>query len=185
MDWTVLHTAASEGELEIVKLLVEKGWDPAGANFPEGNTPLHMAALCGHVEVVEYFISKGMDPDTKNHKDATPLHTLAEMATWQRHFSGEEPADRMRAADFLIRKGAKVNAKDISGMTPLHHAVKDGSREMVEFLIQNGAEVNARDSAGSTPLDMVRDKVLHRELIEYLRSCGALSRKDLDPGRDK
>lgn len=193
---TALDAAVSEGNLEIVKLLVEKGYDPA-ADDSFDFTPLHAAACRGHLEIVAFFISKGVDPDVAGPSGVTPLHGLAagrmkcsereelEMlkAAWERHLWGEGPDERPTVADFLIRKGAKVNAKDIRGMTPLHHAAGAWSQEMAELLIQNGAEVNARDSAGCTPLDLVRDKVLYPELVEYLRSCGALSGKDLDDGR--
>ena len=44
---------------------------------------------------------------------------------------------------FLISKGAKVNARDKKGFTPLHWAVGKGHTEIAELLISKGAKVNA------------------------------------------
>ncbi len=57
--------------------------------------------------------------------------------------------------ELLILKGAKINAKDKYGRTPLHYAVVTGSMNMAEVLISHGAEINARDSGGVSPLHLV------------------------------
>ncbi|KAF5509915.1 Serine/threonine-protein phosphatase 6 regulatory ankyrin repeat subunit B [Colletotrichum fructicola] len=45
-----------------------------------------------------------------------------------------------------------INQPDASGSTPLHHAARTESLNMVEYLIKNGADVNSRDFRGYTPL---------------------------------
>ena len=45
-----------------------------------------------------------------------------------------------------------VNNRDSEGKTPLHKAVRDNNKEMVERLIAKGANINARDKDGETPL---------------------------------
>lgn len=45
-----------------------------------------------------------------------------------------------------------INQPDSSGSTPLHHASRTESLNMVEYLIKNGADVNSRDFRGHTPL---------------------------------
>jgi len=55
---TALNKAASEGHLEVVKLLIERGADvnnKGGADL----TPIMNAATGGHIKVVEFLISKG------------------------------------------------------------------------------------------------------------------------------
>ena len=55
-------------------------------------------------------------------------------------------------AELLIAGGARVNARNGSGATPLHDAALGGYREMVELLIAKGADPEARDSeTGATP----------------------------------
>ena len=42
--------------------------------------------------------------------------------------------------------------KDNEGLTVLHHAVKNGKKEIIELLISNGADINSKDNNGYTPL---------------------------------
>ncbi|KAF4821129.1 Ankyrin repeat, PH and SEC7 domain containing protein secG [Colletotrichum siamense] len=45
-----------------------------------------------------------------------------------------------------------VNQPDASGSTPLHHAARTDSLNMVDYLIRIGADVHAKDFRGYTPL---------------------------------
>jgi hypothetical protein len=66
----------------------------------------------------------------------------------------------IEATRLLITQGAKVNAQDDKGFTPLHVAVRDdrepvlkiGQKSIVQLLLAAGAEVDARDKKGATPL---------------------------------
>ena len=53
---------------------------------------------------------------------------------------------------WLIRHGAKVNAKDKDGWTPLRFTVEDDKLKNAPVLLENGASIDARDSQGNTPL---------------------------------
>jgi len=59
----------------------------------------------------------------------------------------------IEAVKQAIADGADVNAKNTSGMTPLHRAGWYGHNEIVELLIAKGADVNAKAENGDTPLD--------------------------------
>jgi len=54
--------------------------------------------------------------------------------------------------DYLIGAGARVNAKNFSGATPLMLACQNASPEAVRFLIQRGALTDLRDDDGRTAL---------------------------------
>lgn len=52
----------------------------------------------------------------------------------------------------VLEAGADVNARDVSGMTPLHQAAANNSNDTLALLLEDGADVNARENFGATPL---------------------------------
>ncbi|MCP4135218.1 MAG: ankyrin repeat domain-containing protein [bacterium] len=89
---------------------------------------IHMAARAGSTLHIEYFLKNGADinkPDVLFNK--TALHFAVEYGNFD-------------SAEFLLNKGAAVNAVDSDGKTPLHYAVKLGSSSLVELLKLHGAE---------------------------------------------
>lgn len=54
---TALHAAANRGQVEVVKLLVEQGADPASSDN-EGKTVAEVALSCGHQAIGEYLASR-------------------------------------------------------------------------------------------------------------------------------
>jgi ankyrin repeat protein len=70
---------------------------------------------------------------------------------------------------YLIQKGAKVNARDGRGATPLQLAVNLGFLEGAEVLVANKADVDQPNDAGETPLITAlhrRDTLLMRLLLK-------------------
>jgi len=60
-------------------------------------------------------------------------------------------------AETLIVNGAQVNAQDVNGLTPLHHAAKSGNEAMVQQLIVAGADTSIKSFKGVTAADMARE----------------------------
>uniref|UniRef100_A0A8D2L702 Uncharacterized protein n=1 Tax=Varanus komodoensis TaxID=61221 RepID=A0A8D2L702_VARKO len=56
--------------------------------------------------------------------------------------------------DYLISKGAKLEAKDKAGRTPLHRAAGKGHDKAVKMLLQAGASMYSLDQEGKSPLHM-------------------------------
>ena len=68
--WTALHYAASSGQVEIMKLLLEK-YAFIDAQSPNGTTPLMMAAMYGSPQSVKLLLDEGADPLMKNQQNMT------------------------------------------------------------------------------------------------------------------
>ena len=72
-----------------------------------------------------------------------------------------------------IAAGTDVNAKDNIGRTPLHGAVVDGHKDVVELLIAKGADIELRcTTCGGTALGHAASGG-HKEIIELLIEKGA------------
>ena len=61
-------------------------------------------------------------------------------------------AGHLEMVDYLLGRGAPVDARDRGGMTPLHRAARNGQRAAMERLIAAGADVRARDHDGRSAL---------------------------------
>ncbi|KAL3526164.1 hypothetical protein ACH5RR_014536 [Cinchona calisaya] len=71
-EFYALHFAARHGDLDAVKLLINRGYN---VNAPDGNdyTPLMLAAREGHAHVCKLLISYGAHCDIRNAKGETAL----------------------------------------------------------------------------------------------------------------
>nr|XP_018670871.1 transient receptor potential cation channel subfamily A member 1 homolog [Ciona intestinalis] len=135
-DGTPLQFAAAEGNLQIVKLILEhaksesrgKLSDMLDERDNDGNTALHLSVDSGHLPVTEYIINcslinrntAALNARRNNHE--TPVHLAA------RH-------GHLDIVQLLIRKGAKINTRDDNGSTPLILAAQYNQDAVVEFLI--------------------------------------------------
>eukprot|EP00057_Strongylocentrotus_purpuratus_P015926 XP_011670400.1 PREDICTED: ankyrin repeat domain-containing protein 50-like [Strongylocentrotus purpuratus] len=143
-DWTPLHAAASNGRLEDVQVIIDRGADLNRAD-KDGWTPLYTASLYGHLDVVQFLIGQGADLKTANEDGMTPLHA----ASLKGH---------LNVVQFLIRQGADLNRADRDGWTPLYAASFNGQLDIVKFLIGQGADLKNADKDGRTPLYMASFK---------------------------
>jgi len=61
---------------------------------------------------------------------------------------------------YLVEEhGADVNARDVNGYTPLHHAAARGDDELILYLVSKGADVTAISRRGQTVADMANGPV--------------------------
>ena len=123
---TALMQAAREGDLAVMRLLVDRGAD-VNARTDRGWTALMSAAsgeLVGYKEAaVRFLVEHGADIHAQDHHGRTALL----VAVWW-PFGPSEAAVRL-----LVDQGADVNARDRNGMTVLMHAAGAGALEVVRF----------------------------------------------------
>lgn len=103
-----------------------------------------------------------LDPSSQiiNSRDVTSGETALHIVTVRRDLTW---------LNYLIAHGAKVNAADDRGRTPLELAVNLGWREGAEFLLQQKASPDVSNDAGETPLIFAvhrKDLQLTKALLE-------------------
>ncbi|MGA7856885.1 MAG: ankyrin repeat domain-containing protein [Terracidiphilus sp.] len=78
-----LHRAASAGDIEQMKVLLDEGL-PINAFDSLDRTPLHCAAISGHIEAVQCLINAGADVNAHDEEriGETPLGEVAANCTF-------------------------------------------------------------------------------------------------------
>jgi len=118
-----LHLAASEGDVELVKELLEQGLN-VNARDMHGLTPLHVAALKGHTEVAKVLLEHGADVNAREECfENTPLHLTLEKG-------------HLEVVKVLLEHGADINAENSFGETPKDIA-SGRSKDIEQFLKWN------------------------------------------------
>lgn len=151
--YTALHTAAVEGNVASVRVLLEEGanpdcisWGELGCSF----TPLSLAVLwCRNservVEVLKVLASYGADIL----KAMSGRVSLAHIA------AGRKTPEVLR--EILSHAPALLDARDAYHRTPLHVAAEEGRLENVKLLLRLGAKPDLRDYENKTPLDLAEN----------------------------
>ncbi|KAK2976585.1 hypothetical protein RJ640_024206 [Escallonia rubra] len=140
--YDAFHIAAKQGDLEVLKVLME-ALPELSMTFDQRNTTaLHTAAVEGHIEVVNFLLEKNSSLATIGRSNAkTALHSSARKGHLEvvKALLGKEPGIATR--------------NDKKGQTALHMAVKGESVEVVDVLIASDAAlIRMVDGKGNTAL---------------------------------
>ena len=154
---TPLLLAIHRGNLKIAKLLIKH---EANVNNSETVHPLFAAIGSGQLESVSFLLKHGANVNVKAKNGDTPLHDISLLDSHiikMRKYSELKTTTvkYKEITSLLIQYGAKVNAKNNKGQTPLHFAK---SAERAEILIKHGAKVNIKNNKGDTPLSIVKKR---------------------------
>lgn len=157
-DQSILFQASFEGDLEVVKALLDKGTphDQAENDFA---FPLIMAAQNNHLKVVEALLERGADANQAMSDGTTSLYIAA-----QEGYVGIVKA--------LLNEGAELNHYTPDNPTPLYIAACNGNVGVVEALLDKNADHKQAISDGSTPL-LIAVKNGHLQIVEALLKHGA------------
>ncbi|EPS44250.1 hypothetical protein H072_1753 [Dactylellina haptotyla CBS 200.50] len=137
---------AVEGECpEIAEMLIEAGANLNWTNS-KGKTTIDFACNAKAIfyNGLKVYLEHGGDATLADREgqQTTSLHCAALRAD-------------IKATKRLLKHGARINAKDYMGETPLHWAFSSRevlTKELVALLLENGAEVNLLDDDEQSPL---------------------------------
>lgn len=172
-----------------------------------GATPFWRAAYALDIDAMRLLVSHGADPgiptakvpERRRRRDAEPsdhsglppvpvdgpavypIHAASGVgygegfaANAHRHV----PDGWVQAVRYLVEElGADVNARDLNGYSPVHHAAARGDNELIEYLVSQGADVTLVSRSGQTTVDMANGPVQRIQpfpaTIALLESLGA------------
>ncbi|MBL8342024.1 MAG: ankyrin repeat domain-containing protein [Rubrivivax sp.] len=137
---TGLLLALRAGAFEVAAVLLAAPGIEVDRTSVRGETPVMLAALRGELQWMERLVSRGA---AVNRSGWTPLHYAA---------SGPQP----KSLDWLLDRGAEVDARSPNGTTALMMAAGYGAIDGVDVLLGRGADPAARNHAGLNAADFAR-----------------------------
>lgn len=168
-DESAIKIAAANGNLELVKTLIENGADISKAmssaassghkqildfllqrnpGQPAINQSLLAVARKGHIDIMQFLLDKGAE---QNFNEGTTVLIEA--------IDGDYPPmeEAIEKVKLLLSKGADVNQKGEESKpsalySSLYVAAGKFNSELVDLLISHGSEVNVRNGHDFTPL---------------------------------
>lgn len=141
-DQTALHASASQGHVEIMKLLLKTGMD-VDIETRHGVTPLILAARNARPDAVVCLVAQRADVSHKDSNKKTVLHDMID---------SQRQGDFTETLKVLLDAGADVNAKSALGETPLMQMCQLNNLEGVQILLERGANPTTQNKYGVTVL---------------------------------
>ena len=167
---TPLHTAIiADASIEQIRYLVSLSGD-VNARNSDGNNALYLAVERNNKPIGELLLAKNADIFSTNNTNDSPLHLAlkkgGDVQGWlitSRTISATDGSGNTalhyavewglkNAALSLIEKGAKAQAKNANGETPLFSAAKTNDPAMIALIVKGGSSIKVRDNLGSSPL---------------------------------
>lgn len=187
---TLLHKAASEGQVAVAKFLIGRG---ANVDMRDAmsQTPLHWAAGGGHKAMVELLLTNKADVNARSSLGGSyPLHLAVRLgyrAVCEALLAGGADPNLVDGSDerpifyavqkndepvlrLLLAKGAKVNPEPDKKSGTLLHEV--GTTNIAKILIEAGAVVDALDHINRSPLHE-KASMGNRAVLDFLLAAGA------------
>jgi ankyrin repeat protein len=163
---TCLQSAAQDGNIELVKLLLEHGADPNHSiDFSNASgvySPFSSAVLANEFEIASLLAERGAEMDVAGGK---MYESLFHQAVAERD---------LRFVKLMLEHGADANEvpPGFRPMTPLHVAANIGDADKCRLLLEFGAEIDAKTPDGATPIFFAA-VWNHKQVCELLLARGA------------
>ncbi|MBS1794021.1 MAG: ankyrin repeat domain-containing protein [Acidobacteria bacterium] len=146
-----LNYAIASGSYPCVKQIADREGVPyiQTKTYPPAAIPIINAVLSGRLEIVNLLYGYNSDLEIKDVVfEKTPLRWASTMI--QPPYTTDSAY--LQIMDFLIKKGADIDAIDKWGETALIENARLGRYEYVKLLIDNGANLNITNGKGATAL---------------------------------
>ncbi|XP_028313569.1 ankyrin repeat domain-containing protein 39 [Gouania willdenowi] len=118
-----IWSAAMDGSLERLRVLILKGTDP-NLRDSAGYTALHYASRSGHLAICSFLLENGACASPQTPGGATPLHRAA--------YCGH-----LDVVKLLLKRRADPTLCDDDGASPLHKAAERGHGEVCQLLLDH------------------------------------------------
>jgi ankyrin repeat protein len=131
---TPLSLAAEQGNLNLVKLLLNTGANISTRDNRYGLSPLHWAAFEGRKSTVEFLLERGADVNISDSSGTTSYCTALSVAAARGH---------KEIVKLLLENGANIDLFGLkNGWTALNLSAGYGHKAVVKLLIDWGADPN-------------------------------------------
>ncbi|XP_037693691.1 ankyrin repeat, SAM and basic leucine zipper domain-containing protein 1 [Choloepus didactylus] len=155
--WTPLMYAASVANVELVRVLLDRG---ANASFNKDKQTVLITACSARgseeriLKCVELLLSRNADPNVACRRLMTPIMYAARDGHPQ-------------VAAILVAYGAEVNTQDENGYTALTWAARQGHKNVILKLLELGANKMLQTKDGKTPSEIAK-RNKHPEIFSFL-----------------
>nr|XP_043622186.1 ankyrin repeat-containing protein At5g02620 [Erigeron canadensis] len=159
-----LHIAAKQGDLDILKVLMEAHPELSMTVDISNTTALHTAAMQGNIDVMNYLLEiESSLASIARSNGKTALHSASRNG-------------HVQVVKALLEKAPGISARnDKKGQTALHMAAKCQNHEVVGELIKaDPSLINMVDAKGNTALHIAARKA-RVQIIKMLLACSEIN----------
>lgn len=167
-DRSALHIAACNGDIELVRLLIDNFNASVNISDSRGQIPLEVATDYRNINIVKFLIQKG-----SNNPDYAAQYLNTEEV--EQLFTAARANDIAEVTRLISENGLDVDTEDRSdnNSTVLEVAATNGYYDLVRVLVdQFHADVNHSDDLEESPLIMAMNNN-HDNIANFLLERGA------------